>query len=225
MSSTGPQNMFDWAQKIFADWEYVLGARQRLSPIWDSPSVRFDKAARSIKICLALSRLQRRKLTRTVMVIRNMNTTWISCKYTIIISGLSGRESSRWYLTSEDWPLALAGWLIGSLQDRMFQECRNLDYRWLSWESLWKMLSRKRTERSQNQDVHARCGGGRRYGQGRILLKNFLTWFSSSEIRWTCLILTNPLILKQSLMQIWIMSKCDNIFISPVPRHRLPTSQ
>ena len=159
MSSIGSQNMFDWAQKIFADWEYVLGARQRLSPIWDCPSVRFDKAGRSIRICLALSRLQRRKLTRTLMVIRNMNATWISCKYTIIISGLSGRESSRWYLTSEDWPLALAGWLIGSLQDRMFQECRNLDYRWLSWESLWKMLSRKRTERSQNQEMHADVTG------------------------------------------------------------------
>ena len=174
------KNIWLGPKKIFADWEYVVGARQRLSPIWDCPSVRFDKAVRSIKICLALSRLQRRKLTRTWMVIRNMNTTWISCKYTIIISGLSGRESSRWYLTSEDWPLALAGWLIGSLQDRMFQECQNLDYKWLSWESVWKLLSRKRTERSQNQDVHARCGGERRYGQGRILLKNFLTWFSSS---------------------------------------------
>ena len=142
----GPQPCLIGPQKIFADWEYVLGARQRLSPIWDSPSVRFDKAVRSIKICLALSRLQRRKLTMTLMVIRNMNTTWISCKYTIIISGLWGQESSRWYLTSEDWPLALAGWLIGSLQGRMFQECRNLDYRWWSWESVWKLLSRKRTE-------------------------------------------------------------------------------
>ena len=28
-----------------------------------------------------------------------------------------------------------------------------------------------------------RCDGERRCGQGRILLKNFLTWFSSSEIR------------------------------------------
>ena len=127
----GPQPCLIGPQKIFADWEYVLGAGQRLSPIWDSPSVRFDKAVRSIKICLALSRLQRRKLTMTLMVIRNMNTTWVSCKYRIIISGLWGQEYSRWYLTSEDWPLALAGWLIGSLQDRMFQECRNLDYRWL----------------------------------------------------------------------------------------------
>ena len=123
----GPKNMFDWAQKIFffgpkkyLPIENTLWARGR---DW----VRFEivRVSDLIKLFDQLRFVwpcpdSKEENWLWLKVIRNMNATWISCKYTIIISGLSGRESSRWYLTSEDWPLALAGWLIGSLQDRMF---------------------------------------------------------------------------------------------------------
>ena len=108
--------------------------------------VRFDKAVRSIKICLGLSGAQRRKLMTTLQKRRRMSMmTRLWCNHcaqwlkTRTRSEMWKNAPLQWHrsssfspLTCEDWPLTLECWLSSKRK-----ECRLECSKWTEWE--WSM--------------------------------------------------------------------------------------